>query len=281
MSQDAGPIEQRLPSPGAGQRLRLLSYNVQVGIATARAHEYLTASWKHVLPHSERLRNLDRTADILGDFDIVGLQELDAGSLRSGFINLTEYLALRAGFPYWHHQVNRRLGKLAQHANGLLSRYKPTEIVEYSLPGFIKGRGAIMASYGPRENPLVLFFIHLALSQRARANQLAFISELVNEHKHVALMGDLNCTPRAREMDILFKRTHLVEPLPELHTFPSWCPIRNIDHILVSPELEVREARVLNHICSDHLPISTEIVLPPDLILPEYVYDSLEDESPL
>ncbi|MGB5306989.1 MAG: hypothetical protein WBO57_12180, partial [Gammaproteobacteria bacterium] len=33
-----------------GQRLRLLSYNVQAGISTARYRHYITQSWKHVLP---------------------------------------------------------------------------------------------------------------------------------------------------------------------------------------------------------------------------------------
>ena len=109
----------------ATRRLRLLSYNIQAGIAANSYRHYLTHSWKHILPCPKRLDNLDRIARLLGGFDIVGLQEVDGGSLRSGFINQTEYLALSARFPYWHDQTNRNLGKFAQHSTGLLSRLCP------------------------------------------------------------------------------------------------------------------------------------------------------------
>ena len=79
---------------GTGQRrLRLLTYNIQTGIATSRYRHYLTHSWKHVLPCSGRRDNLDQIANLVRHYDIVGLQEADAGSLRSGYVNLTEYLA--------------------------------------------------------------------------------------------------------------------------------------------------------------------------------------------
>jgi endonuclease/exonuclease/phosphatase family metal-dependent hydrolase len=52
-----------------------------------------------------------------------------------------------------------------------------------------------------------------------------------------------------------------------LHTFPRWRPARNIDHILVSPTLEVENVGVLNHPISDHLPIAMDVVLPPSVAL--------------
>jgi endonuclease/exonuclease/phosphatase family metal-dependent hydrolase len=72
------------------RRLRVLSYNIQSGIYTRHFGEYVTSSWKHVLPHRERVTNLDRIAGMLHGFDVVGLQEVDSGSLRSGFIDQTE-----------------------------------------------------------------------------------------------------------------------------------------------------------------------------------------------
>ena len=47
-------------------------------------------------------------AEMLRGYDLVGLQEVDAGSRRSGYINLTEYLANRADFPFWDDRTNRR-----------------------------------------------------------------------------------------------------------------------------------------------------------------------------
>ena len=100
--------ERSLPADmeaNSGQRIRLLSYNVQAGISTERYRHYLTRSWKHVLPHAQRFSNLDRVARLVKDYDIVGLQELDAGSLRSGYINLTEYLSEKAHMPFWSDQT--------------------------------------------------------------------------------------------------------------------------------------------------------------------------------
>ena len=92
-----------------GQKIRLLSYNIQAGISTARYRHYITHSWKHVLPHAQRFSNLDRIGQLVKEYDIVGLQELDAGSLRSGYVNLTEYLSEKSGLPFWYDQTNRRI----------------------------------------------------------------------------------------------------------------------------------------------------------------------------
>lgn len=245
--------------------LRILSYNLQVGIKTSRPSQYITGSWKHLIPHSQRLNNLDEAVAILEPYDLIGLQETDAGSLRSNYINLTEYLADRANFPHWYHQVNRNLGHLAQHSNGLLSRYRPYSIENVRLPGIIPGRQAILAKYGNAKETLAVFILHLALSKRARLRQLAAISELVNEYEHAIVMGDLNCKVNSNEMRLLFSHTRLHEPIEELQTFPSWRPRHHIDHILVTSELEVIKAKALKHVCSDHLPIMMEVKLPETL----------------
>lgn len=249
-------------------RLRLLSFNIQAGIASSGYRHYLTHSWKHVLPYPERLDTLDRIAALAGDFDIVGLQESDAGSLRSGFINQTEYLAERARFPLWYDQTNRNLGHLAQHSLGLLSRFQPSEITEVRLPGMIPGRGALCVRFGTGQKALLLLIVHLALGPRARARQFESLAEVIGDHRHVILMGDLNCRSEGKEMRQLLRRTDLSEPIHGLYTFPSWRPRRNIDHILVSASIQVDSVRVLNRTISDHLPIAMDITLPGEITLP-------------
>ncbi|BBI54561.1 hypothetical protein HORIV_69820 [Vreelandella olivaria] len=39
--------------------LRLLTFNLQVGIQTSAYHHYLTRSWQHLLPHPRRQKRLD------------------------------------------------------------------------------------------------------------------------------------------------------------------------------------------------------------------------------
>jgi endonuclease/exonuclease/phosphatase family metal-dependent hydrolase len=250
-----------------GHRLRLLSYNIQVGISSTLPRHYLTKSWKHLFQARRRFDNLDKIAHLLRGYDIVGLQELDAGSHRTGYVDLTQYLAEQAAYPFWYHQLNRNYGPLAQHGNGLLSRLRPVEIIEHRLPSLIPGRGALLVRYGHGEQSLAVIMVHLSLSRRARRNQLAFVRELANQYRHVVVMGDMNCSPSSAEMVDLFRTTGLREPLEELCTFPSWRPQHHIDHILVSDGLQVDSCHVLNHAHSDHLPIAMEVVLPPGLVL--------------
>ncbi len=249
-----------------------MSYNVQVGIATDKPHQYLLHSWKHLIPHTFRLTNLDRVADLIQEYDIVGLQEIDGGSIRSNFINLAEFLAERANFPFWYHQVNRNLGQFAQNASGLLSRYQPDEVTDIRLPGFIPGRRAIMARYGEGEFALNIFILHLSLGKRARLNQLDFISDFVNDSAHTILMGDLNCNANSDEMNLLFRKTNLRRSEYECHTFPSWRPHQPIDHILVSSKLNVLKIKALSNAYSDHLPIVMDVELPEGLALNEIDY---------
>lgn len=245
-----------------GRKIRLMSFNIQVAIASTRTRHYLTHSWKHILPHSQCLDNLDRIAQVVGDYDIVGLQEVDGGSLRSHFINQVEYLAQHGSFPFWYNQTNRNLGKFAQHSNGILSRFKPSEVTEYKLPGMMPGRGALMARFGPHDHSLTLFLVHLALGKRARQYQLDFVGELVSDYSHACVMGDFNCSLDSEEMRRLFANTDLCAPEETHLTFPSWRPARNIDHILTTSAVQVNEVKVVNQALSDHLPIAMEICLP-------------------
>ncbi len=244
------------------QRLKLLSYNVQVGIPTQKYRHYVTHSWKHILPFPQRRQNLDSIAEFIAGFDIVGLQELDAGSIRSEFIHQPEYLARKAGFPYCFHRVNRDLGVLAQHSLAFFSRIEPIAINEHRLPSTIPGRGALEVHFGDRQDPLVVLLTHLSLSARARKRQLQYISQTIRQHRHVVLMGDFNAEIHSSEMAELFESTNLSRPARVAHTYPSWRPRLGFDHIFVTPEIKIAESEVFGVRHSDHLPIGIEVGVP-------------------
>jgi|TARA_B100000519_G_scaffold78056_1_gene67456 endonuclease/exonuclease/phosphatase family metal-dependent hydrolase len=244
--------------------LRLLSFNIQVGINTQRYHHYLTRSWQHLLPHAGRQQQLGRVAQLLNEFDLVALQEVDGGSLRSGFVNQVEHLAREGAFPYWYQQLNRNLGRFAQHSNGLLSRYAPDLLEDHKLPGILPGRGAILTQFGQGEESLLVVMMHLALSTKGRANQLAYVRERIADHRHVVLMGDMNTHAEDLLEHSPLKGANLQAPdLPG--TYPSWRPARVLDHILISPSLEIDRVDVLPQAISDHLPVAMHIKLPSSL----------------
>lgn len=259
--------------------LRLLSYNIQAAIGTSSFHHYLTRSWRHVLPDWRGLQRLDRIGHVLAHYDLICLQEVDGGSLRSGFVNQVAYLAELGKFDYWYQQLNRNLGRLGQYSNGVLSRFVPFEIEDHKLPG-LKGRGAIVAKYGNERDTLVLVGLHLALSERARFRQLDYVRELIQHYEHVVVMGDMNCRSD-QIIDTPLRDTHLKQVNGNHHTYPSWNPTRNIDHILVSPSLRINHVKVLDYDYSDHRPIAMEVALPDKLADALWEQSQIRTESPI
>ena len=239
--------------------IKFLSFNIQVGIRTTKYRHYVTKGWKHVLPHESRNHTLTRIADVVADYDFVALQEIDAGSIRSGFINQVEYLAERAQFPYWYTQLNRDLGPLAQHGNGLLSRIAPKDMEDHRLPGAIPGRGAIVVRLPFGTASVLVVMLHLSLGERSRAMQLEYVKGLIDGEEHVVVMGDMNSHLADLLFDSPLAETALRPAESVAPTFPSWRPSAALDHILVSPKLAIDKCEVLDCRLSDHRPISVSL----------------------
>ena len=245
----------------ANHRLKMLSYNIQTGIDTRAYRGYVTGGWKHVLPHVGRVQNLRRIADVVAEYDFVALQEIDSGSIRSGFLNQVEYLAERAQFPYWHTQINRDLGMLAQHGNGLLSRVSPEQMEDHRLPGVIPGRGAILVRLPFAGRSLVVVMLHLSLGTRSREKQLEYVAQCVADEELVVVMGDMNCHAQELLTQSPLAALNLMSVEDSQPTFPAWQPQVALDHILVSPGLTMCDYEVLDCHLSDHLPIGLTVGL--------------------
>lgn len=245
----------------ATRSLKLLSCNILAGGSMSSYRDYVTRGLHQVLPAGKRA-NLDGLAKLFEEFDLVALQEADAGSLRSGFLNQTQYLAEAASFPFWSHQPNRRVSRLAASSNGLLARAKPDEVIDYPLPSRIPGRGALWTRFGEGDESLVVIVAHLSLGAQARQRQMDFLAELIADQPRAILMGDLNTTHDSAELRRFHERSGMSVPVLAPPTFPSWAPKKAIDHILVSPGIVVDKLWTLPHPVSDHLPIAASITIP-------------------
>lgn len=239
--------------------LRFLSFNIQVGIGTARYHHYFTKGWKHVLPHAGRRLNLERIAEVVAGYDVVALQEIDNGSLRSSYVNQVQFIADQARFPFWYTQRNRDLGPLAQHGNGLLSRVSPMEMQDHRLPGAIPGRGAIVARLPYGNSSVLVVLLHLSLGERSRRLQLEYVRGLIDGEDQVLIMGDMNSHLSGLLFNSPLADSNL-RPVGDVQpTYPAWRPLRALDHILVSPGLAMRDYEVLDCQLSDHRPIAVTL----------------------
>jgi len=256
--------ERRASSRGnelaADTGLRLLSYNIQSGIGTTGMHRYVTEGWKHILPHADQLKLLQNIANVTRDFDLVGIQEADVGSLRTGYINQAEYVARCANFDHWHAQTNRRVSQFATSAVAAMSRLPLSAIKETRLPGRIPGRGALIVTVAGREVDLTVAIVHLALGRRDRLQQIDSLINNLPDTGPIVLMGDFNCIEQGPEFDLLQSRCGLRSPGSDgRRTFPSWRPVRGIDHILITEDLHVTHSAVLEHTYSDHRPVAVTL----------------------
>ncbi len=242
--------------------LKIASFNMQAGIGSHHPRHIITYGWRYLFPHRAVHENLDTIARALAGFDIVGLQEADAGSFRSRFIHQQEYLAMKAGFDFRRSLVTREISPLACISMGVLSRLPIIYACEHRLPASRHGRGALEISVSWQGRSIAIITTHLSLQQHSRMRQMRYLASLVNRHQSAILMGDFNCAPDSREMTTLLNHTrlHLADgPIP--CTFPSWQPRRHLDHILATGDLEIGNLTTLPLLCSDHLPVVADISL--------------------
>lgn len=241
--------------------LKIMTYNAHVGMPTHSILHYILNSWHHLLPHPKRRQNLKEIVKAIQSFDLVALQELDAGSFRSHHINQLDFLAAQGRFPYSLQKTTRNFGRLAQHAKGLLSRYPIHGVNHYALPSKMPGRGINTFCIGKESRPLFIVNVHLSLGKKARTQQLAFIFNLAQAYEHVIIMGDFNMSQKEIDQSG-FDHYGLHMALKGVATYPSWKPKKQLDYILLSRSIRVKNAGVLPCLFSDHLPVYAEIELP-------------------
>lgn len=241
--------------------IKVLTYNIQVAMESHGIRHYLLHSWHHFLPHPRREKNLKSIAQIIKPFDVVALQELDVGSIRSRYMNQVEYLAEEGGFEYAEFQTTRTLGPFARHSKALLSRFPIHNVIHHDLPSRIPGRGITTFCLGKEETPLLVVNVHLSLGKKARREQLQYIADVILDYEHAIVMGDFNLTPEELA-DSPLADTHLQIAREDIFTYPSWKPSRQIDYILLSSSLKLESSGVIESPSSDHLPLYANVILP-------------------
>lgn len=246
------------PKEVQAESLRLLSLNVQVGISNRSLQHYISSLWQHFLPSRLRTPTLDKVGGLLSAFDLVALQEVDGGSFRSGFQCQARFLSQQGGLNHWHVQTNRDMGFWAQHSNAVLSRHRMESVIEHTLPGLVPGRGAIEVDVILDKQPVTIVIAHLALGKRTRMQQLQYLADLLQDRDNAVLMGDFNASTAWLLESSPLANTQLSSQVT-MHTYPSWRPKKDLDHILVTPSLKVSNYRVLQDRVSDHLPVAMDI----------------------
>jgi len=232
-------------------------YNIKYGVGLGSPGGVPVPGARYLFGESG---NLDKiTAFIKGyNPDIVGLVEVDTGSMRSGRINQAESIAEALGHyssyecKYGETSVNQVLPILRKQANAFLAA--PT-IHGERFHYFDKGVKRLIIELELQN--VAVFLVHLSLKYRHRQFQLRHLYELVSKcAKPVIVAGDFNAFWGEDEIFLFCKATGLVSANKErLPTYPSKAPRLELDFVLHSAGIEVSNFEVPATDLSDHLPI--------------------------
>ncbi len=237
--------------------LRLLIYNIRYATGTGPAFHL-------PLPGAGYLRSSRRVLDDITQFirsedpDLVGLIEVDTGSVRSALVNQAEYIAQHLGHytvyecKYGAASINNQLPIVRKQGNAILAAPRVTGERFHYFPTGIKRLIIEMEL-----DDVCIFLVHLSLKYRHRQEQLRHLHDLVlAAQKPVVVAGDFNTFSGTNELYLFMRATGLRSAnLKGLASFPARIPRFELDFVLVSREIELIDFRVPNVQHSDHRPV--------------------------
>jgi endonuclease/exonuclease/phosphatase family metal-dependent hydrolase len=254
--------------PSAGPTLRLMTYNV------------------HICRGMDGKVSPERIARVIAHYDpdIVALQELDVGRLRTGGVHQAQLIAQLLEMEFHFHPALTI--EEEKYGDAVLSRLPMRLVKATGLPGlarrgrlvrrpFREPRGALWVAVGVNGGEVQLINTHLGLSRRERLLQTdALLGHEWLAHPEcrspVILCGDFNALPGSAVCKRLngplrdAQRT-LSGHEPKATWFGRF-PIHRIDHIFIDRSTTVLAVEVprtaLTRIASDHLPLIADLGLP-------------------
>ena len=198
------------------------------------------------------------------DPDIVGLIEVDTGSIRSRKVNQAEKLAAELGMntsyetKYGEKSLNQLLPIVRKQGNAFMAANR---VHGEKFHYFDTGIKRLIIELELAE--YAIFLVHLSLKYRHRHLQLRHLYDLIAETKKpVVVAGDFNTFWGENEIYLFMKAAGLTSAnTKSLPTYPSRSPRKELDFVLYQDGIEVTDFQVPNVKFSDHLPIICDFEL--------------------
>jgi endonuclease/exonuclease/phosphatase family metal-dependent hydrolase len=243
------------------KKYKLLIYNIRYG--TGRG-------WKFHIPFpfigflKRTRKNIAKIAEFLKKYnlDIVGLVEVDEGSYRHYGENQAEFIAQKLGLQVNYnskYKIGSRTGiipLMSKQGNAFLTK---DVIKNKKIHFFDSGIKRVAIELELEE--VVLFLLHLSLTNRSRQCQLNSLFNLMQKvNKPIIIAGDLNMLSGNKEIEVFLATTGLKSMnIENSFTYPSIRPKKQLDFILYSSGINVHDFKILEKATfSDHLPIYCE-----------------------
>ncbi len=217
------------------------------------------------------------------DPDIVALQELDVGRVRTGSIDQAAAIARELGMQSHFHPALRVMGE--EYGDAILTKAHSTLVKAGVLPSpktphRREPRGALWVVTQLAGQRLDIVNTHLGLTRAERSMQVGALlgPEWLGGHPQdgaLILAGDFNVGRRSRSYRRISDCLHPARDATgrrRLRTFPSRLPMLSLDHVFVSDSIEIVDVRTvrtkLTRIASDHLPLLAEFRILRDVAAP-------------
>jgi endonuclease/exonuclease/phosphatase family metal-dependent hydrolase len=245
--------------------MRLVVYNIRYATGTG-------PSFHLPLPGAGYLRSSRQVLESITMFlkglnpDIVGLIEVDTGSIRTGMVNQARYIADRLGHyssyqcKYGEDSLNQLVPIVRKQGNAFLAApHVHGERFHY----FDAGIKRLIIELELED--VAVFLVHLSLKFRHRHYQLRHLHQLIKgQSKPVIVAGDFNTFWGDHEIYLFMEAAGLksanVEGRP---SYPSRWPRKELDFILYGEGIEPLGFDVQPVQLSDHLPLIFDFEVAP------------------
>jgi endonuclease/exonuclease/phosphatase family metal-dependent hydrolase len=237
--------------------MRLLLYNIRYAVGGGASMHMPLPGAGYVLGNQTVLPEITRFIRSV-DPDIVGLIEVDTGSIRSRKVNQAEKIAADLGMntsyetKYGSKSFNKMLPIVRKQGNAFMAAPR---VHGEKFHYFDTGIKRLIIELEMKK--YAVFLVHLSLKYRHRHLQLRRLYDLIAEtEKPVIVAGDFNTFWGENEIYLFLRAAGLTSANSEgIPTYPSRAPRKELDFILYQEGIQVTAFEVPQIKLSDHLPL--------------------------
>lgn len=243
--------------------MRLLLYNIRYAVGGGASTRMSIPGAGYVLGNQAVLPEISRFIKSV-DPDVVGLIEVDTGSIRSRNVNQAESIAAHLGMntsyetKYGEKSFNQMLPIVRKQGNAFMAAPRVHgERFHY----FDTGIKRLIIEL--EMDDYAIFLVHLSLKYRHRHLQLRRLYDLIEvTEKPVVVAGDFNTFWGENEIYLFMKAAGLRSANKDsLPTYPSRAPRKELDFILYQDGINVTNFEIPDVRLSDHLPLVCDFEL--------------------
>jgi endonuclease/exonuclease/phosphatase family metal-dependent hydrolase len=240
--------------------MRLLLYNIRYAVGGGASMHMPLPGAGYVLGNQSVLPEITRFIKDI-DPDIVGLIEVDTGSIRSRMVNQAERIATELGMntsyetKYGEKSINQILPIVRKQGNAFMAAER---VHGEKFHYFDTGIKRLIIELEMQD--FAVFLVHLSLKYRHRHLQLRHLHDLIEQtEKPVIVAGDFNTFWGENEIYLFMRAAGLrsanVNSIP---TYPSRSPRKELDFVLFQDGINVTSFEIPDVRLSDHLPLICE-----------------------